>query len=118
MSNKFQMPEEVTKLSEEQQEAIFRTLVKVGLLTESGEPTDFSIDKMPERNKAALTAALDALGLEYDSNLITMGWNWKCIAARVAEAAAVAACASVPGGQLAIAACIAAAHAIADQACK
>jgi hypothetical protein len=115
---KFQMPEQVTKLSKEQQDAIFRTLVTVGLLTDTGELTDFSVDKMPDRNKKALTAALDALGLEHGSDLSTMGWNWKCIAARVAEAAAVAACASVPGGQIAVAACIAGAHEIANKVCK
>jgi hypothetical protein len=112
----FVMPTQVTSLPQDQQEAIRKVLVQAGLLTPSGEPTTLTVDNIPTKNRAALEANLEAMGV--DKNIHAFGINFKCIAARAAEVAAVAACALVPGGQLAIAACIAAAHALADEACK
>jgi hypothetical protein len=113
---KFVMPAEARALSAEQQKAIRLVLVKAGLLTESGETTTLTVANMPQQHKTALNASLRAMGVQEDIDLF--GINLGCIAARVAEAAAVAACAIVPGGQIVIAACIAAAHEAANAACN
>ncbi len=113
---KYTFAKEVLALPHEQQKAIQNVLIKTGLLNSAGESTDLSVDKMSEKHKEALQTSLSSLGVEHDLSMPSI--NWKCAAARVAEAAAVAACASVPGGQIAIAACIAAAHELANKACE
>jgi hypothetical protein len=117
--SKFVMPE-ITALPDEQQKAIFQVLIKSGLLTESGEPTNLTIDNMPGHHKTFLDESLKTIGKgELTQKTVeSFGIDFKCIAARVAEAAAIAACALVPGGQIVIGVCVAAAHALADQACK
>jgi len=79
----FVMPNEVTALPAEQQEAIRQVLIKAGLLTASGERTNLTAEDIPEKQKAALRASLSAMGLE--ENIALFGINLKCIAARVAE---------------------------------
>ena len=108
----FVMPNQVTALPAEQQEAIRQVLIKNNLLTSSGELEKLTAANMPEKHKAALAA----MGVENASFLGIP--NAGCIAARIGEAAAIAACALVPGGQIAIAACIAVAHEAANLACK
>ena len=103
----FVMPDTVSKLSAEQQEEIRQVLIKSNLLTTSGEQNSLTEENMPDMHKAAL----NALGIE---NFASLGPNFGCIAARIAETAAVAACASVPGGPSVIAACIATAHEVAN----
>jgi len=110
------MPKDVVALPGTQQEAIRQVLVKTGLLTEAGEPTNYTRDDIPEQYAAGLKASLQAIGV--DQNLELFGFGLGCAVARVAEAAAVAACVSVPGGQIAVAACIAAAHEAANAACN
>jgi hypothetical protein len=102
----FVMPNTVSKLSSEQQEEIRQILIKSNLLTTSGEQNSLTEENMPDNHKAAL----NALGV----NFASFGPNFGCIAARMAETAAVAACASVPGGPSVIAACIATAHEVAN----
>ena len=103
----FVMPDTVSNLSAEQQAEIRQVLIKSNLLTASGEQNNLTAENMPDKHKAALKA----LGVE---NFASFGPNFGCIAARIAETAAVAACASVPGGPSVIAACIATAHEVAN----
>ena len=104
--SKFEMPSEVTALSHEQQTAIKKVLVDTGLLTSDGDLADFSEDRLTNDQRLMLTEKMQVMGM-------------KCALARIAEAAAVAACALIPGGgPIAIAACAAAAHEVANRACK
>jgi hypothetical protein len=107
---KFAMPAEVTALPAEQQEAIRNVLIQKHLLTADGQVAKFGAGNLPEEHP------IQALG--FGPNFGFLGGGFGCIAARIAEGAAIAACATIPGGQIAIAACVAVAHAAADQACK
>ena len=118
-ANTFVFPEQVTVLPTDQQEAIRKVLIKSNLITEAGQVTKFTEDSISKKHKDALNTAINSIGIKQDQKSFnTLGFfNPGCLAARIAEGVAVAACASVPGGQLAIAACIAAAHEAANQAC-
>jgi hypothetical protein len=112
----FTMPSAVLNLSGDQQRAITGVLTKAGLLTAAGDLAHPTTDTAPNQQKATLKAFFDHHGLDHD--LDALGIKPTCILARAAEAAAVAACAMVPGGPIAVAACIAAAHAAADAICN
>jgi len=119
---KFELPTEVTALPAEQQAAIRKIMVRVGLLTESGELANLHHENISSNQKAAVNATLASFDVKQDvDGLVALDFGWpnvKCTVARVAEVAAVAACMVIPGGQIAIAACVALAHAAADEVCK
>ena len=116
MSN-FVMPDQVTSLPVEQQKAVHQVLADAGLLTGSGEQMKLNAANMPEKHKTALNASLKSMGVE--ENLSLFGGGLGCIAARLAEVAAVAACSTLaPSGPIVVAACVAAAHAVADAQCN
>jgi hypothetical protein len=95
-------------------------MVDAGLMTGTGEAADLSNANIPDAHKTAVNAALTSFGVPHDVDKLiglNFGINFGCIAARIGEAAAVAACATT-GNPIVVAACAAAAHALADEACK
>lgn len=112
----FVFPEGFNSLPDDQKSAIRNVLIKNKLITESGTLTDLTEDDIPKKTKSDLDKAFSSSNIKPQS--IFDNINPKCIAARALEAVAVGACASVPGGQVAIAICIAAAHEAANQACN
>jgi hypothetical protein len=59
----FVMPDQVTALPAEQQEAIRKVLIECHLITEAGELANLTAENMPEKYKAAL----DAFGIETEN---------------------------------------------------
>lgn len=116
----FVLPKEITVLPLPQQDAIRKVLVDSGLMTGTGEVVDLNPANVSPAHKAAVNAALTSFGIRQDVDALAFGFDFGvgCMLARGAEVVAVALCASVPGGQVAIALCIAAAHAAANEACK
>lgn len=116
----FVLPKEIAALPLPQQDAIRKVLVDSGLMTGTGEIVDLSPANISPAHKAAVNATLTSFGIRQDVDALAFGFDFGvgCILARAAEVGAVALCASIPGGQVAIALCIAAAHAAADEACK
>lgn len=118
-NNRFMFSEQFIKLPNEQQESIKKVLIASNLMTKEGNVKNFTESDIPKKDREILNKAVKDIGIAKTQNTFNSQiFNSGCIAARAAEIAAVAACASVPGGQVIVAVCIATAHEIANQACK
>jgi len=105
---------EMAALPADQQEAIRKVLISANLLTPSGEVKKLTGNDFPKKQSESIHKSLTDAGFNSFQTESFFG----CLGARVGEAAAVAGCALIPGGQLVIAICVAAAHAAANEACK
>lgn len=117
----FVYPDSYMQLPVDQQIAIRKVLVDSKLLTSTGQVNQFTEKDLSPKSKQSIDQVFSSTGIQKNANISTasfLGINLGCIAARAAEGLAVAACATIPGGQLAIAVCVAAAHEAANQACK
>ena len=112
----FVFPEKFNSLPDNQKDAIRKVLIKNKLITESGTLVELTEKDIPKKTKDSLDKALSDSNIKPES--IFDDLNPKCIAARALEAGAVVACASIPGGQVAIAVCIATVNEASNQACK
>lgn len=112
----YQMHDAVTKLPNDQQEAIRQALQSAQLIDKNGNIAAMTASTMSDNHSNALHSVMDSMGLQQDFKIA--GNAGVCAAARIAESVAMVACTRVPGGQLAVDACIAAAHEIANQVCK
>lgn len=125
MSN-ISMPQGFDALNDDSKNAIRKIMVEKGLHTHDGKRPSTKAADLPEPHQKALKAGFAAMGenfLDFPNiplpNIpLPQLPNLGCVAARIAEAAAVAACATIPGGQIAIAVCVAAAHEAANSACN
>lgn len=111
----FNYPDSYMKLPVEQQKAISKVLIENKLLTSTGQV--IREKNLTPKSKESIEQVISSMGIE-KTPVIRPESFFGCAAARIAEAAAVAACATVPGGQVVIAVCIATAHEAANQACN
>jgi hypothetical protein len=110
------MHDAVVKLPNDQQEAIRQALQSSQLIDKDGNIAPMAASTLSDHHREALHSVMDTMGMQQDLKI--SGNAGVCAAAHIAESVAIVACTKVPGGQSAVDACFATAHAIANQVCS